>query len=155
AGDTNNKSDIFVRDRLLGTTERVSVTSMGHGGDGSSNGPSISADGMRVAFQSAADDLVAGDTNGTLDVFVFDRSSGSMVRASVDDSGVESDGDCDYPTVAPDGSVVAFSSVASNLVSGDSNGASDCFFHHLDTGDTVRISVDSFGNQADEDSNLI
>src|SRR6188508_1225456 len=76
AGDTNGLSDVFVRDRQNGTTERVSVSSNGAQADSSSGHAAISADGRWVAFYSYATNLVAGDTNGYADVFVRDRLTG-------------------------------------------------------------------------------
>jgi Tol biopolymer transport system component len=72
ARDTNNFSDIFVRDRSTGTTERVSISSSGNEADASSRAPSISADGRFVAFSSDASNLVASDTNRSTDVFVHE-----------------------------------------------------------------------------------
>jgi len=86
-GDTNNVSDVFVRDLLTGTTRRVSVNGSGGQGLGESEYPSISPDGRYVAFASATADLVPGDTNGYLDVFVRDLKTGVTKRASLDSSG--------------------------------------------------------------------
>ena len=72
-GDTNLTWDNFVRDRLGGTTERVSVDSSGGQSNGGSNNPSISTDGRYVTFSSSANNLVVGDTNGYIDIFVRDR----------------------------------------------------------------------------------
>src|SRR5439155_15727703 len=72
-GDTKRTSDVFVHDRLAGVTEQVSVASDGRKGNDLSAGPSISADGRFVAFESDASNLVRGDTNGNSDVFVHDR----------------------------------------------------------------------------------
>jgi Tol biopolymer transport system component len=72
SGDTSITSDIFVRDRLLGTTVRVSVSSTGTEADKDCNKPSISADGQSIAFDSRATNLVVGDSNNTYDVFVHD-----------------------------------------------------------------------------------
>ncbi len=69
-GDTNNSSDIFVRDTLANTTTRVSVDSAGNSGNTASLNPSISADGRFVAFDSSANNLVPGDTNNSSDIFV-------------------------------------------------------------------------------------
>src|SRR5207253_2878782 len=80
AGDTNGQHDVFIRDRLTGTTERVSLSSTGNQGDGWSSGPSLSADGRFVAFTSGATNLVPGDTNGASDVFVHDRQTGITER---------------------------------------------------------------------------
>ncbi len=77
AGDTNGVADVFVRDRKSGTTTRVSVSSGGGQGNASSGGPAISGDGRYVAFGSSASNLVAGDANGTFDVFVHDRQTGT------------------------------------------------------------------------------
>jgi Tol biopolymer transport system component len=87
AGDTNGMDDVFVHDRKLLTTERVSVSSAGEQGNGYSSAPSISADGRFVAFASYATDLVAGDTNGAYDVFVRDRQAGTTERVSVSSGG--------------------------------------------------------------------
>ena len=76
SGDSNGRADVFVRDRQLGTTERVSVGQGGTEPDGPSafgQVPAISADGRSVAFQSYATNLVAHDTNGQADIFVHDR----------------------------------------------------------------------------------
>jgi Tol biopolymer transport system component len=73
-GDTNGKSDVFVRDRAMKTTELVSVTCGGVSGNSFSDAPSMSADGRWVAFWSTADDLVPEDSNHSIDVFVTERS---------------------------------------------------------------------------------
>jgi Tol biopolymer transport system component len=74
ADDTNGMEDVFVHDRRTGTTTRVKVDSAGTQANGDSIGlPSLTADGRSVAFSSETTDLVAGDTNGALDIFVHDR----------------------------------------------------------------------------------
>jgi Tol biopolymer transport system component len=134
--------DVFVRDRLLGTTERVSLGAAGVEGDGDSRTPSISADGRFVAFTSAASNLVPGDANGTDDVFVRDRLLGTTERVSVDSSGVEGDGASQkFPTISADGRYVVFASRATNLVAGDTNAAPDVFLRDRLSGTTERISV--------------
>jgi hypothetical protein len=82
-----------------------------------------------VAFTSAATNLVPGDTNGFVDVFVHDRVTGIIERVSVGSSGTEANDDNVAPSLAPDGSIVAFSGAASNLVAGDTNGCGDVFVH--------------------------
>ena len=149
AGDTNALSDIFVRDRSAGTTERVSVDSsemQATGGD--SYDPMVSADGWHVAFYSAAVDLVAGDTNGTDDIFVRDRSAGTTERVSVDSGGAQATGTSGAPWISADGRYVAFDSDATDLVAGDTNASYDIFVHDRSTGATERVSVDSGGAQA-------
>ncbi len=86
AGDGNGMSDVFVRDRALGTTERVSVDSAEDEGNSVSDQPAISGDGRFVSFYSLSNDLVASDTNGGGDVFVRDRLDGTTERVSVDSS---------------------------------------------------------------------
>jgi Tol biopolymer transport system component len=152
AGDGNGLSDVFVRDLVAGTTERVSLDSSGAEGDGDSGLASISPDGRFVAFESFATNLVAGDVNGCRDVFVRDRSTGTTERASVDSSGVAGDGDSRAPAVSADGRYVAFESAASNLVPGDTNGHHDVFVRDRVDGITTRVSVDSAGGQANDDS---
>jgi len=117
ARDTNGQSDIFVRDLQLGTTKRVSVSSSGAQANGSSFTPAISGDGSVVAFQSYATNLVAGDVEGHADVFVHYISSGKTVRVSVARGGGGADDDSLQPAISADGQVVAFASLADNLVS--------------------------------------
>jgi len=154
SGDTNGVSDIFVRDRLTGTTARVSVDSSGVQGDQESLGPSISADGRYVAFYSAAANLVALDTNGVTDAFVHDRQTGVTELASVDSAGNQGDGDCYFPTLSADGRYVAFRSAATNLVLSDTNGFFDIFVRDRQSATTERVSVDSASGQSDGDSGL-
>ena len=145
SGDSNGFNDVFVRDRQLGTTERVSVSSGGAQGDGYSYIASISSDGRYVAFQSVADNLVAGDTNGQMDVFVRDRQLGTTVRASVSSGGVQGNSQSLTPSISADGRFVAFASSASNLVGGDTNGTYDVFVRDLQSGTTVLVSAASSG----------
>ena len=126
-GDTNGAHDVFVHDRQGGATERVSVDSAGAQGNASSLYASLSADGRRVAFQSDATNLVAGDTNGWPDVFVHDRESGTTERASVATGGAQGNGYSLYPSISADGRCVAFESYAANLVADDTNDGRDVF----------------------------
>src|SRR5947209_1614213 len=145
ASDTNGATDVFVHDRQTGTTERVSVASDGTEGNAASAGATLSADGRFVAFHSAATNLVAGDTNGTNDVFVHDRQTGTTERVSVN-------GFSAGPALSADGRFVAFHSTATNLVAGDTNGATDVFVHDRQTGTTERVSVASDGTQGNDAS---
>jgi Tol biopolymer transport system component len=149
-GDTNGSHDIFVHDRWTGTTERASVDSSGAEGNSVSWFSTISWDGRFVAFPSQSTNLVAGDTNGLMDVFVHDRVTGSTERVSVDSSGAEANWSSYYAWISGDGQTVAFLSSASNLVAGDTNGRDDFFVHDRLTGRTERESVDSSGNEGDD-----
>jgi Tol biopolymer transport system component len=152
AGDTNKHYDVFVRDRQTGSTERVSISTAGAQGDGDSASPAISADGRFVAFQSAATNLVPGDTNGHFDVFVRDRLTGNTERVSVSSSGAQADGNSGFAAISGDGRFVAFSSAATNLVPGDTNNHWDVFVRDRLTGNTERINLSTAGAQGDGDS---
>jgi len=150
--DTNGKPDVFVHDRSNGTTERISLDSSGTEGNNTSLVGAISADGRFVVFGSFASNLVPGDTNGVADGFVHDRSTGLTERISVSSTGAEGDDDSGGEAISADGQVVAFTSEASNLVPGDTNGQPDIFVHDRFTGITERISVDSSAVQGGNQS---
>jgi len=144
-GDTNGAYDVFVHDRVTGRTERVSIDSSGNQGDNNSTGVSISADGRYVAFESDADNLVAGDTNGTWDVFVHDRVTGVTERVNVDSSGNQDSGSflfgfAGVATISANGRYVAFLSQATNLAPGDASDQPKGFVHDRVTGFTERIN---------------
>ena len=141
SGDTNESEDVFVHNRLTGETARVSVASNGTQGNNSSYTPSISADGRFVAFDSAASNLVAGDTNGEVDVFVYDRQTGQTTRDSVASNGTQGNDYSTCSSISADGRFVAFESYADNLVPGDTNGNPDAFVYDRQTGQTTRIAV--------------
>ena len=146
-GDTNGKSDVFVHDRQTGVTERVSVDSSGNQGNDGNYDSAISGDGRYVAFTSVTSNLVPGDTNGEMDVFVHDRQTGVTERVSVDSAGNQGNSHSFDAAISGDGRYVAFASFASNLVTGDTNDHDDVFVHDWQTGVTERVSVDSSGNQ--------
>jgi Tol biopolymer transport system component len=121
-----------------------------------------------VAFESDADSLVVADNNGSVDVFVHDRQTGATTRVSVDSTGTEGDAGSRVPSISEDGQYVAFESDATNLVGvgNDTNVKSDIFVHDRDADgngiydepgpvgvSTARVSVDSVGNQGNENSN--
>jgi Tol biopolymer transport system component len=137
--DVNGQADVFVRDRVTGTLARASVDAAGFDGNGA-NHPTISANGRFVAFQSG-DNLVAGDTNGTGDVFVKDMLTGALEWVSVDGAGAPSNGWSYNASISGDGRYVAFSSFASNLVSGDTNGSQDIFRRDRQDQTTELVSV--------------
>ncbi len=85
-GDTNNRRDIFVRDRQTGAVVRVSVSTAGGQGNSESMWPRISADGLVVAFESSADNLVPDDTGATPDIFVNDRRPAADLALTKADS---------------------------------------------------------------------
>jgi Tol biopolymer transport system component len=130
-------------------TSRVSGDTGSPQANGNSTFPSISADGRFVAFTSGASNLVSGDTNGKYDTFVRDRQTGATERVSVDSSGAQGNGQSGYfgLSISADVRYVAFTSNASNLVSGDTNGSFDVFVRDRQTGLTERVSVATGGMQ--------
>jgi Tol biopolymer transport system component len=151
-GDTNGVTDIFVRDRLTGTTERVSLDSAGVQGNGWSSSPSISGDGRYVAFQSEASNLVVGDTNGATDIFLRDRWTGTTVRVSVASDGTPGDRESADCSISADGRFVAFYSKATNLVSGSTNGNGDIFVRDLQNQTTEMVTIASSGARGNSES---
>ena len=152
AGDTNGFSDIFVRDRVAGTTQRVSVATGGAEANDSSGFPKISGDGRFVVFHSAATNLVGGDTNGAVDIFLHDRQTGVTERVNVDAGGAQATGTSQFPAISADGNYVAYLSDATNLVAGDTNGFRDVFVRDRAAAVTQRASVDSAEVQANNSS---
>jgi len=128
--------------------QMVSVDQFGGSANSQSLNPDVSANGRYVAFMSDASDLVPGDTNGTTDVFVRDTLTGLTTRASVSSSGVQGNGFSWNPAISGDGQTVVFSSVATNLVTVDTNGQRDIFLHDMQTGQTFRMSFAWDGTQS-------
>ena len=151
-GDTNHTADVFVRDRQNMTTECIDVDPSGAEVSEGAYEPWISADGRYVVFESTAPNLVAGDTNGTWDVFLRDRTTGTTERVSVDSSGAQANGSSGPATVSADGRYVAFLSAAGNLVARDTNGKVDAFVRDRLAHTTERISVGAGGAEADDSS---
>jgi len=121
--------DLFLAGLVKGTTHRVSVGSHGQQSNQTTYWtPAISRHGRYVAFDSAASNLVAGDTNGVADVFLRDVTTGLTRRVSVGQAGQQSGGDSYMPAISANGRIVAFTSLATNLVAGDvGNGVNDVF----------------------------
>ncbi|HJW12164.1 MAG TPA: hypothetical protein VJ598_10275, partial [Albitalea sp.] len=142
-GDTNQVRDVFLRDRVNGTTERVSLNSMGEQANDASHAtgfpPAIDADGQIVAFYSDASNLVPDDTNDQSDVFVRLRSTGKTERVSLSTAGQQGNGPSLNPSINGDGQLVAFQSRASNLVPNDQNGLSDIFVRDRGNSTTERV----------------
>jgi Tol biopolymer transport system component len=152
--DHNGTDDIFVRDRKLGETTRVSVSSTGEEGNGGSLFyPSISPNGRFVAFTSYASNLVPGDENGHHeDVFVRDRKKGVTTRIRENNrSGSLYSG---LPSISANGRFVAFEAPASDLVQGDRNEAVDVFLRDRKRGRTTLLSVSSEGTQGNSESSF-
>ncbi len=129
-GDTNGTRDVFLHGVATGTTSRVSVGTGGEQGNDLSFQAAISADGNFVAFASSATNLVSGDANSAIDVFLRDLASSVTSRVSLSSLGDEGDADSLSPFLSGDGKYIAFESDAANLVSGDTNAARDVFVRY-------------------------
>jgi len=167
SGDTNYTSDVFLRDRLLGTTSRISRGWDGSQANRMSGDPSISADGMVIAFSSHATNLVQGDTNTCRyntalgecrDIFVYDRVALRTVRASVSGIGEEATDESGDPVISGNGLFVSYWSYASNLIPGDEvascdtdvdweydDNCPDVFVYDLTTGEIILASATGDG----------
>lgn len=129
----------------LGVTTRVSLNSAGAEANYASLYSDISADGSVVAFSSFADNLVPGDTNGMIDVFVRDLPTSITTRVSVNAGDKQGNGHSDHPAISADGRYVVFESEATNLVPADKNNVTDVFIYDRQTEQISRVSVSSSG----------
>lgn len=126
--DTNNAADLFLRDRDTAETSRVSLANDGSEADGSSDfAAEISGAGRLVVFSSSAANLISGDTNGQADIFLRDRQAATTTRVSLALGGTQPNAAATAPVISADGSVIAFSSAATNFVLNDTNNARDIF----------------------------
>jgi Tol biopolymer transport system component len=155
-GDANGSDgDIVLFDAQTGGLTLVSRRgATGAQGDDESFAPTISADGTKVAFASRATNLIGNDTNGKADIFVRDIVDGVTSRVSTDTSGRQANNTSFDAAIAPGGGFVALSSLASNLVSADTNGARDVFLKNLSSGKMTRASVTNGERQASSSSGL-
>jgi Tol biopolymer transport system component len=152
-GDTNAVADAFVRDRRLGRTNRVSVSSAGGQGDLDSFRPQSSNSGRFVVFRSFASNLVPGDTNLEIDVFVRDTRRRLTTRVSVSATGEQANArPLIFPCISGDGRRIVFGSLASNLVSHDTNRRADVFVHDRRARRTRRVSLGPGNREANGSS---
>jgi len=143
----NNNRVWYVKDRASGAVDAVNVNSDGIQANGNVYDAVVSGDGRFVVFESDATNLVPDDTNDQDDVFLRDRFTGRTTRLSVSSTGQQANRACANPDMSADGRYIVFSSLADNLVSGDTNGENDSFLHDRVTGSTTRISLTADGSQ--------
>jgi len=141
--DTNRQRDVFINDLQTGKTTRVSVNSDGTQGNNFSQAAHLNADGRYVVFESLASNLVSGDTNGVIDVFVYDRQSKRTTRVSVASGGMQANNMSVNPSISADGRFVTFETFATNLSPNKADGRTLTFVHDRKTGETRRAPVDS------------
>jgi Tol biopolymer transport system component len=149
SADTNNLDDIYLFDRATRQLRRVSVAIGGGQGNGPSLHPHLSGDGRYVVFNSAANNLVAGDTNLGSDVFRHDRVTGETIRVSVATGGGQGSGLSFDAEISEDGNLVVFTSGSFELVPDDVNGADDVFVRDIAAGTTTRASVGADGGDGE------
>lgn len=149
-GDVNAKKDVFLWDRSTMMTTRVSVSALGQIENGDSFDPSISGDGLHVAFTSAATNLLGGDSNLKTDVFVRSYNSDPPTLAGVSlnsSNQFVSGGDSREPAISSDGRRIAFVSDSSNLAPNDDGMHTDVFLRLRDRdGAAGTKGFDDFGN---------
>ena len=144
ARDANGRNDdVFLRDER-NVMHLVSVALDGESGNQTSRDPSVSADGRVVAFQSSASDLVTGDTNGRVDIFVRDIRAGTTRRASLSRTGSQLSVDSTDPAISADGRRVAFLTSAT-LSAADRDAETDVYVKDLLTGAVTFASIEGIG----------
>jgi WD40 repeat protein len=161
APEASGFTDIYIRDRLSNYTVLISRPASGPANSFSTTA-SLSSDGRFVAFQSAASNLVAGDTNGFDDIFivdrdpdgngVYDQGNRTLQRISVDALGVEGNAPSNLPDISADGRYVTFFSLANNLVANDANAVGDVFVWERSSGQLSLLSLSTSGAQGDAPS---
>jgi len=145
--DTGKYPDIFIRDRVAGTTRLISKGVAGAEADGASSWPVVSDDGRYVAFRSDATNLVPGDGTRMPGIFRADLTTGAIIRVSVSTSGQANDWWCENLDMSADGRYVVFATAAGNLVPGDTNRTGDVFLRDVPEGRTTRVSLTPAGSQ--------
>jgi Tol biopolymer transport system component len=146
-GSVSNRDGIYVHDMQGGTTARIDVASDGTPANLGSLYPSLDGDGRFVAFESSASNLISSAASGG--IFVFNRMTGIMRLASVASDGTPGNGGSLTPRISDDGRYIAFVSSSTNLVPGDTNGATDAFVHDFESQQTTRVNVANDGTQDD------
>jgi hypothetical protein len=136
---------VYLRDRLLGTTSIISTNTNGEPAAMGASGPTISGDGRYIVFDSYSGNLVEGDMNGHRDIFLHNNQTGSITRVSVNSQNQQGNGESSFATLNDDGRFIVFLSFANNLVFGDTNNDQDVYVHDMQTGETSMVSVSSSG----------
>ncbi len=152
SNDTKVGWDVYVHDRQSGNTELVPVFIDGVNQNMRSDYPSWSGDGRFLAFESGDSNLVVGDTNGSVDVFVRDMQSGTIELVSFANNGEQGNGDSYWPLLSFDGRFITFDSYATNLVDEDTNSYGDTFLRDRMRDTTELVSINSNGEQGNDNS---
>ncbi|MEM8677474.1 MAG: hypothetical protein AAGF83_26985, partial [Cyanobacteria bacterium P01_G01_bin.67] len=148
-GDTNNINDIFVRDRINKTTTRINLAPNGTQADGSVHLNDISDDAQYIVFSSTASNLGGNSTiDDHNDIFVYDLTANSIQQISTASNGGSANSDSFFGSISGNGRYIAYQSSASNIVSNDTNNASDIFVYDLIESTTERVSLTDSDAQA-------
>lgn len=150
--DTNGRRDVFLYNRGTRQVSRISVSTFGEEGNGSSWDPVISADGRYIAFSSDSTNLSAPDVNGWRDVFLHDRRTQTTSLVSVSSIGIQGNGLHDTLAISADGRFIVFSSNSETLVPLDLNRKQDVFVRDQLTLNTSRVSVSTDGTEGNNHS---
>jgi Tol biopolymer transport system component len=154
--DNNGTTDVYLRDRTLGTTSLIDKTPAGFAGDYGADDSWMTPDARFIVFASYSDNLVAGDLNLSTDIFLADRTTGTLELVSVGNGGVPANWGSAHPTVSHDGRFVAFTTNATNLIPLDVNGnVNDVYVRDRVLGTTVLASVSSSGEQGESGGDLL
>jgi hypothetical protein len=149
-GDTNEREDVFLRDREQGTTERISLANSGKQGNSGSVSAWLSTDGRFVLFESLATNLTRRtDNNRTLDLFLYDRDVERVRVVSLNRSGTTGNYTSGQGHITADGRYISFGSLASDLVRNDTNNEWDIFVRDMSLGKTIRVKVTNRGREAE------
>ena len=143
--DVDTHSDIYLRDRTLGTTEKVSFGFGGSEADGTAHSAVVSDDGRYVTFPTSATNMfgISGSPAGD-NIYRKDRQHPvDATQVDINDASFPTDGTSSSPSMSADDTKVVFSSAATDLVDGDDNGYSDVFLRNLTTEKTTLISTKS------------
>lgn len=155
----NFQSDVFAFDLTNTASQLISVrdpalASVTPNGPSSLWSGSLSANGRYMAFSTWANNVAPGDTNDCINVFVHDLITGANVLVNVTTNGLPGNNLSTEPSISADGRYVAFTSAATNLISGDNNSSSDVFVRDLQAGTTKLVSVSTNGGVGNGDSYL-
>lgn len=150
--DADGMINLFAYDVAAGTLTCITTGYDGQGSGGDSYNASLTSDGRLVAFESGSPRLIPHDTNGSQDVFVFNRNTGATFLQSVATDGTQGNDASFDPAISADGTMVAFASNATNLDVGDHNGRADIFVRDRDLHTTTRVSLLSDGTESNNDS---
>jgi len=143
--DTNEKSDIFLRDRELQTTVRITKGIKSEQANGGSYSPKITGDGRYIVFTSDASNLVSDDTNNIRDIFIYDFISKTTERITVSEIGEQFNKMNMLPNISDDGRFIVFASLATNWGDDDINGRWDALLHDREAQKTITVNVSGGG----------